>query len=584
MLLSIIIPTRNRHAMLLRCLSSLRRETGRDGDVEIIVVDDCSEPHEAALNREACAGIGADYLGQTNRTGAAGARNAGLAQSTSEWAVFVDDDVTACEGWYFGLLSVLSGCTRDVVGVEGGVAAEGRGAWDREVANEAGGLFLTCNIAYRSEVLKREGGFDERFNSRFPCCEDHELAARMLRWGKILFAKQMAVTHCSREVRLADYLFRSVERMSAQLAAEFYFFEKQKDRYHRFRHRPTFFGTYAAILVKHTPTTLRRRRVAVLLRRPFQGFVLLLSCLIEQTYAWLCLPKYFFRYHESGFSFFDTLVDIPATMGFWKLDKTTPLRLFRVRPSFVNSLLFPLVRRPVYSALPALKRISAVAEQPSLRCFLRIDDVFFHEPAVVERMCGIISEIKIPFLAAVCGDQLVDPSCRRLIDLLRSSGGEIGVHGFSHEGRFGPFESEVLQLSFVELEERTEAIFQALGPGLRPLAFVAPFNAISRPQIAFLGSRFPIVCGGPETARFADRMLGPLALKNGAWYVPSLFPFYQSAAAVVRSRAVRLWRVIGGSVCITVHMPQEAEDGFAGLSALCVGLAGVAASWRCFTK
>jgi hypothetical protein len=320
------------------------------------------------------------------------------------------------------------------------------------------------------------------------------------------------------------------------------------------------------------------------LRHPLQSLVLLLSCLIEQAYAWLCLPKYFFCYYESGFSFFDSLVDIPATMGFWKLDKAAPLRQFRVRPFVVKSMLFPLVRRPVYSALPALKRISAFTGQPSLRCFVRIDDVFFNHPAVVERMCGILSETKIPFLAAVCGDQLVDPRCRRLIDLLRSSGGEIGVHGFSHEGRFGPFESEVLQLSFGELEQRTEAIFQALGSGLRPLAFVAPFNAISRPQIAFLGSRFPIVCGGPETARFTDRMLGPLALKNGAWYVPSLFPFYQSAAAMMQTRALQRWRAIGGSACLAVHMPQEADDGFAGLSALCAGLAGVAASWRCFTK
>lgn len=83
---SIIIPTRNRCALLPRAVESARRA---GSDVEIIVVDDASEDQ----TREVCEGwVDVRYIRARRRLGLGGARNVGLIGSTSSYISFLDDD------------------------------------------------------------------------------------------------------------------------------------------------------------------------------------------------------------------------------------------------------------------------------------------------------------------------------------------------------------------------------------------------------------------------------------------------------------------------------------------------------------
>lgn len=83
---SIIIPTRNRCALLPRAVESARRA---GSDVEIIVVDDASEDQ----TREVCEGwVDVRYIRARRRLGLGGARNVGLIASTSSYISFLDDD------------------------------------------------------------------------------------------------------------------------------------------------------------------------------------------------------------------------------------------------------------------------------------------------------------------------------------------------------------------------------------------------------------------------------------------------------------------------------------------------------------
>ncbi len=86
---SIIIPTRNRSALLARAVGSARRA---GSDVGVIVVDDASEDDTAKL----CAAWANDriirYVRASRRLGPGGARNVGLLSSTSPYISFLDDD------------------------------------------------------------------------------------------------------------------------------------------------------------------------------------------------------------------------------------------------------------------------------------------------------------------------------------------------------------------------------------------------------------------------------------------------------------------------------------------------------------
>jgi glycosyltransferase involved in cell wall biosynthesis len=587
MFLSIIIPTRNRSDSLAKALSALTAEVCHAADAEIIVVDDDSIPEYKKENGNLCAHLNVRYIAHEKRRGAAAARNTGIKNSTGTWIAFLDDDVRVCKDWYGMLLEKLGSLPPDVVGMEGRVDAEGSGLWDREVTNENGGLFLTCHCAYRADVLKEENGFDEHFSGRYPSCEDHDLAARMLHRGKVVFEKDIYVVHAGRRMRLVSYCAVSFERMKSQLEAEFYFYVKQRDRYHQFRHYPDFFGTLGAVLFKHTITTLLRRSATGLLRHPLQCTALIVSCLLEEACAWVLMPVFIFRFVAGQAMFFPDAIDLQRTRELWNGNARLSITDFLLKRSIPRSLSFRFMRRPVYSAVPVLRHLRKKNLRPTgaARCFLRIDDMFLDRTQDIEALCGILREAKVPFLASVTGDHLCDRRYDRGVETILSSGGELGLHGFCHKGTFGPFASELLQLTYGEITAAIERVMERLPAGIRrlPLAFVPPFNAISRAQIYHAGTYFPIVCGGPETARFTDGLFGPLALKNGSWYFPSYFPFYSTAAALVRSKAPETLKRVSGIACVTLHMPEESKNGFADVKRLIQGLSETAVSWTRLT-
>lgn len=579
MFLSIVIPTRNRHLLLGKCLQSLSNESVDTSDTELIVVDDASEKKISEENRKLCDQHRAKYIRLESRYGAAFARNCGINSSAGGWIAFLDDDVRVEKGWYRRCRNIIEVTPEETIGIEGRVLPEGNGLWDREVFNENGGQYLTCNIMYRSEVLKRIGGFDEHFNSEIPSCEDQELVARILRWGPVKFEPSLAVIHSARHINKLRYVLKSPRRIHCQLESEYYFFAKQKDMYHLFRYCTTFFGTYRAILLRHAWTSLTRRRRRVLFRRPLQTLTLVVSCVVEQTVAWFELPSFVWRYFVKWPSFFSGNIDILKTAAFWGFSDVKPPTHYRVSASVLREISFPIGRKPVYTAVSFLKVQTAPMPR---RCFIRIDDVFLDKAEGVERLCAIMAKQKAPFLAAVIGSHLCDKRFADVLKTILDAGGEIALHGFVHKGKFGPYNSEILQLPFQNLSTRVEESLATLQDGLRPFVFMPPFNAINRDQILFLGRYFKVICGGPETARFTDKTYGPVALSNGAWYVPTFHPFYQTACKIIRARAFEKYGRRGCNICYGVHLCDERKNGFRDFEKLIDRIAGNLTSWKVF--
>jgi glycosyltransferase involved in cell wall biosynthesis len=586
MLLSIVIPTHNRFKYLKQCLDALVSSKGADADedCEIMVVDDHSSPEIAHANRTLCDSMRIGYWYLEKNLGAAGARNQGIEKSSGEWIAFLDDDVCVAPDWRAVCVTAVSGLSSGTVGVEGRLEATGNGVWDKEVEVLTGKSYLTCHIIYRRNVLNRIGGFDARFASRYPTCEDHELATRALLWGDIVFHQELRARHLPRTVRLPTYLKDSFHRMRTCLDAEFHFYWKHRDRYHTMRYARTFWGTYKNIVLYHTVASLKRRPIKRLLKHPLQSITLICACVLEQLTALSLLLKYIYDYIFNADSLFKEHIMEDSTRRLWNMNSNVELSVLTLKPHFLRSLFFPLFRRPVYSMKPLLQKLQHKTGSTKLGIFLRIDDVFLEDLPRVNHFCEKISEMKIKYCAAITGMDLASTQYHRVKELIRRSGGTIALHGFSHSGQFGPYTSELLQMNFPTIESRLHAAYDHLSKSEIPRIFIPPYNAINREQICYLTNYFKVICGGPETARFTDYFAGPLALANHAWYVPSFFPFYEKASAMLQSNEFHWCLEQKGLACMTLHMPVEARDGFSGLVRLLSLVADKIIPWEYFIE
>jgi len=107
---SIIVPSRNRAAILSRCLSALPAGARGFDRVEVIVVDDCSsDPTPAVIDEFGRAtGWQVRCVRQDRPMGANAARNAALKLAGGCVIIFIDDDVLVTEGWLAKLVGGLS--------------------------------------------------------------------------------------------------------------------------------------------------------------------------------------------------------------------------------------------------------------------------------------------------------------------------------------------------------------------------------------------------------------------------------------------------------------------------------------------
>jgi len=88
MMISVVIPTRNRYRMLMQAIDSVRQQQIGPFEIELIVVNDGSTDETATLSESFSDGVVLNV-----RAGScAAARNAGIGAATGEWVAFLDDD------------------------------------------------------------------------------------------------------------------------------------------------------------------------------------------------------------------------------------------------------------------------------------------------------------------------------------------------------------------------------------------------------------------------------------------------------------------------------------------------------------
>jgi HAD superfamily hydrolase (TIGR01662 family) len=192
---SVVVPTVGR-ASLRVLLDALANGDG-PAPAEIVVVDDRVDP-APALTMPAAPGAPAIRVIGSGGRGPAAARNAGWRAATTEWVVFVDDDVVPAGDWRARLSADLAGLPAGVAGSQGRVRVplpdDRRPTdWERNTAGLEGAAWITADMAYRRTALAEIGGFDERFRRAYR--EDADLALRVAAAGHLLVRGAREVTH-----------------------------------------------------------------------------------------------------------------------------------------------------------------------------------------------------------------------------------------------------------------------------------------------------------------------------------------------------------------------------------------------------
>lgn len=114
---TVIICTYQRHEMLKRAVSSVRRQILRSGyAADIVVVDNSLNANAAATVQSLSRGEGLTvrYI-SLPRPNISRARNAGVAEAASDFVVFLDDDEWCEPGWLDALITTAESSGADLV-------------------------------------------------------------------------------------------------------------------------------------------------------------------------------------------------------------------------------------------------------------------------------------------------------------------------------------------------------------------------------------------------------------------------------------------------------------------------------------
>jgi GT2 family glycosyltransferase len=196
LLVSVIIPTRNRPQALERCLDALAVQTMSPGSFEVLVVDDSSEPPLSLDPSRWVSKFDLKLIRQQN-TAPAGARNRGVTHARGEFLAFTDDDCLPTPTWLEKLVAALRANPEAMVG---GSTFNGLKEnpysetsqlilemvyvhFNRDPANAY--FFASNNMAIRRDSFLATGGFDVTLRTASEdrdLCDRWRMADRRLVW------------------------------------------------------------------------------------------------------------------------------------------------------------------------------------------------------------------------------------------------------------------------------------------------------------------------------------------------------------------------------------------------------------------
>lgn len=214
MLLSYIIPTRDRPERLALTLSALGRLNGFAHDAnnaEVIIVDNASAYPVTAPERLAN-GLSVRTIHRLTNDAAA-ARNYAAKQARGRWLVMLDDDSHPLDADF---ARELDDAPRDVAAIGAEISLS-------DGSHEAGALpevFTGCGVAIRRDVFNLLGGYDPAFAYY---AEEYDFCARLLLDGyRVVHTRMFRVLHYKDTTnRDMNVILRNLVRNNAWVALRY---------------------------------------------------------------------------------------------------------------------------------------------------------------------------------------------------------------------------------------------------------------------------------------------------------------------------------------------------------------------------
>ncbi|NOT07452.1 MAG: glycosyltransferase [Gemmatimonadales bacterium] len=205
MLISVVVPTYNRHGAIARCLEALAAQTLSKESFEVVVVDDGSPVPVRGAVAAWRDRLDARTLEQANQ-GPATARNAGAFAARGAHIAFTDDDCLPEPDWLSNLARHIA--RNPAAGIGGRIVnALPDSAYSTgsqllveylyeyfNTSNEGATFFITSNLSFPTEAFREMGGFDTSFP--LAAAEDRDICDRWVeRKGSLIYAGDAVVRH-----------------------------------------------------------------------------------------------------------------------------------------------------------------------------------------------------------------------------------------------------------------------------------------------------------------------------------------------------------------------------------------------------
>ncbi|WP_080060106.1 glycosyltransferase family 2 protein [Spirosoma aerolatum] len=185
---SVVIPTYQQPALLLKCLDALGRQRLPRDQFEVIIVDEGNSPEtETAVQlftKQVARNGGpleVRYLAQPERRGPAAARNRGWRAARGRIIAFTDDDCLPESDWLSAALTCFQRGAQVMSGQLRVHLPEHPSPLDRTATILKRAEFMSANCFCRKSTLERVNGFEEAFDTAWR--EDSDLQFKFIQAG-----------------------------------------------------------------------------------------------------------------------------------------------------------------------------------------------------------------------------------------------------------------------------------------------------------------------------------------------------------------------------------------------------------------
>ncbi|MET1056777.1 MAG: glycosyltransferase [Pedobacter sp.] len=194
MKISVVIPTYERPALLINCLTALSNQQLPHSEFEVIIVADGPDAATLASVTEwqHAISLNLTFIQAPRKGGPAAARNIGWRAAHAELIAFTDDDCLPQPGWLLALAGKYQ--QEEYIAYTGKTIVPPALEWT-DFANNTSHLeeaeFITANCACTKKALLRRGGFDEHYKMAWR--EDSDLHFGLISDGVRIIKNEDAV-------------------------------------------------------------------------------------------------------------------------------------------------------------------------------------------------------------------------------------------------------------------------------------------------------------------------------------------------------------------------------------------------------